>query len=80
MVRGESIITSLIGAALGIPLGIAMAALTVRSLSEWGIGLTIPVGTLVLFTGVAIVAGVISAVIPARRARRLNILRALRYE
>ena len=80
MVRGESIITALIGAALGIPLGIAMAALTVRSLSEWGVGLTIPVGSLVVFTVVAIVVGVIAAVIPARRASRLDVLTALHYE
>ena len=80
MVRGESIITSLIGAALGIPLGIAMAALTVRSMSAWGVGLSIPVGTLVMFTEVAIVVGVIAAVIPARRASRLDVLRALHYE
>ena len=80
MVRGESIITSLIGAALGIPLGIAVAALTVRSLSEWGVRMSIPVGSLVIFAVVAIVVGVIAAVIPARRASRLNVLRALRYE
>jgi putative ABC transport system permease protein len=35
MVRGESVITALIGAALGLPLGIAMSALVASSLSEW---------------------------------------------
>ncbi len=80
MVRGESIITALIGAALGIPLGIGIAALTTRSLAEWGVELSIPVGMLVTFTVVAIWVGVIAAVLPARRASRLNVLRALRYE
>lgn len=80
MVRGESIITALIGAALGIPLGIGLAALTTRSLAEWGVQLSIPVGMLAAFTVVAIVVGVVAAVLPARRASRLNVLRALRYE
>ena len=80
MVRGESVITALIGAALGIPLGIGLAALTTRSLTEWGVQLSIPVGSLLVFTWVAIVVGVIAAVLPARRASRLNVLRALRYE
>jgi putative ABC transport system permease protein len=55
-------------------------ALTVRSLSDWGVRLSIPVGTLVVFTVVAIVVGVIAAVIPARRASRLDVLTALHYE
>ena len=80
MVRGESIITALIGAALGIPVGIGLAALTTRALSEWGVQLSIPVGMLASFTVVAIVVGVVAAVLPARRASRLNVLRALRYE
>lgn len=80
MVRGESIITALIGAALGIPVGIALAALTTRALSEWGVELSILVGMLATFTIVAIVVGVVAAVLPARRASGLNVLRALRYE
>jgi putative ABC transport system permease protein len=80
MVRGESIITALIGAALGIPVGIGLAALTTRALAECGVQLSIPVGMLASFTVVAIVVGVVAAVLPARRASRLNVLRALRYE
>jgi putative ABC transport system permease protein len=34
----------------------------------------------VLFTVVAILAGVAAAVVPARRAARLNVLDALHYE
>jgi putative ABC transport system permease protein len=40
----------------------------------------LPVGTLAVFALVAIVAGVLAAVLPARRASRLNVLRALHYE
>jgi ABC-type antimicrobial peptide transport system permease subunit len=34
----------------------------------------------VIFTIVAIIAGVLAAVAPARRASRLNVLKALHYE
>jgi putative ABC transport system permease protein len=79
MVRGEGVITALIGAALGIPLGIGIAALTTHALSEWGVALTIP-STLLWFVIVAIAVGVLAAVMPARRAARLDVLRALQYE
>lgn len=79
-VRGESVITALIGAALGLPLGIGMAALVVHALPDRGIGLTLPVGTPVAFVVVAIGAGGLAAIAPARRASRLDVLRALQYE
>jgi putative ABC transport system permease protein len=80
MVRGESIVTALIGAALGMPLGIGMAALVTRSLSEWGVEMVLPLGMLAAFALVAIAAGILAAVVPARRASRLNVLNALQYE
>lgn len=80
MIRHESIITALIGAALGIPLGIFLSALVTQALSKYGVGLSLPVGELVAFTAVAIVAGVLAAIIPARRASRINVLNALQYE
>jgi ABC-type antimicrobial peptide transport system permease subunit len=39
-----------------------------------------PTGTLIWFTIVAVCAGVIAAVGPARRAARLNVLKTLHYE
>ncbi|HSJ73722.1 MAG TPA: ABC transporter permease, partial [Miltoncostaeaceae bacterium] len=80
MVRGESVITALIGAALGLPLGVAVAALVTSSLSEWGVELALPVGSLVAFAVVAVAVGVLAAIAPARRASRLDPLAALQYE
>jgi putative ABC transport system permease protein len=40
----------------------------------------IPVGTLIVFIIAAIIAGLIAAIWPARRAGRLNVLEALSYE
>lgn len=80
MIRHESVITALIGAALGMPLGIFLAALVTKALSKYGVGLSIPIGTLAVFALVAIAAGILAAVWPARRAARLNVLGALQYE
>ena len=68
MIRQESVITALIGAALGLPLGVGLAALVTQSLSEFGVSFSLPVGTLAVFTVVAIIAGVLAAIAPARRA------------
>jgi len=80
MIRHESIITALIGAALGLPLGVFLAALATRGLSSLGVGFHLPTTQLVLFTWVAVAAGIAAAVVPARRAARLNVLEALQYE
>ncbi len=78
MIRHESIITALLGAAFGIPLGV-VAALLVGSAINYA-AFTVPVGTLIVFVVAAIVAGYLAAIFPARRAARLNVLAALQYE
>jgi putative ABC transport system permease protein len=80
MIRHESVITALIGAALGLPLGLGFAALVTEALSKYGIGFSFPALTLGIFAAVAVVAGIGAAVLPARRASRLNVLAALQYE
>jgi putative ABC transport system permease protein len=80
MIRHESIITALIGAALGLPLGIFLALLMTKALSQFNIEIAIPVKQLVIFSIVAIVVGILAAILPARRAAKLNVLRALQYE
>jgi putative ABC transport system permease protein len=80
MVRHESIITALIGAALGLPLGVFLAALTTRALAEFDVRFSVPGDQLVIFAVIAIIVGLLAAIMPARRAARLNVLRALQYE
>jgi putative ABC transport system permease protein len=80
MVRHESVVTALIGAVLGIAVGLLLAGLATSALSKEGLRFAVPVGSLVAFTAVAVVAGVLAAIGPARRASRLNVLRALQYE
>jgi len=78
MIRHESIVTALIGATLGIPLGIVLALLVGRAIGFFTFA--IPWVTLVVFVLAATVAGLLAAILPARRAARLNILTALQYE
>jgi putative ABC transport system permease protein len=80
MIRHESVITALIGAALGIPLGIFLSLLMTQALSQYDVTFSLPVVPLVIFACVAILAGVLAAILPARRASRLNVLEALQYE
>ena len=80
MVRHESVITALIGASLGLPLGIFLALLVTRALSQYDLQFALPTVSLIVFVLVAIIAGLVAAVLPARRAARLNVLRALQYE
>ena len=78
MVTLESVVTALIGAVIGIALGIVLAVLMIVRVDF--LVLSWPVGSLIVFALVAVVAGVIAAVFPARRAARLNVLEALQYE
>ncbi len=78
MIRHESVITALIGAALGIPVGVVLALMVGQAIEYPAF--TIPVGTLVVFVLAAIIAGLLAAIAPARRAARLNVLQALQYE
>jgi putative ABC transport system permease protein len=80
MVRREAVITALIGAALGIPLGLGLAAAVTHALGRYGVAFSLPLGSIAAFTVVAIGAGTLAAILPARRAGRLNVLAALQYE
>jgi len=80
VVRYESVITALIGATLGLAVGLMLGVVTTLALKDEGFILTIPVFTLIVFAVLAILAGVLAAIPPARRASRLNVLEALAYE
>jgi putative ABC transport system permease protein len=80
MIRHESIVTALIGAALGMVVGILLSVLATHALSDEGIVFAVPAKQLVYFVLAAIVVGIVAAILPARRAARLNVLEALQYE
>jgi putative ABC transport system permease protein len=80
MVRYESVITALIGALLGLVLGVVFAALIAQPLKSEGFDLSFPIGSLVALLIVAAIFGVLAAILPARRAARLDVLESLQYE
>ena len=80
MIRYESILTAVIGALLGLVLGVFLAWIVTEALSSEGLQFALPVGQLIPFLLFAIVVGVFAAILPARRASRLDVLEALAYE
>jgi putative ABC transport system permease protein len=80
MVRSEAVITAIIGAVLGLVLGVVFAALVSRPLADEGFAFTLPWGTLFLLLVLAALAGVLAAIPPARRAARVDVLRAVTTE
>ena len=80
IVRYESVITSVIGGILGTVLGVVFAYVVSSRLASQGITFAVPWSQLAVFLVVAAIVGVIAAVLPARRAARVNILDAIHYE
>jgi putative ABC transport system permease protein len=80
MIRYEAVITSVIGGLLGIAVGLAFGWILSRGLADQGIVFSIPYSLLVVVLIGAAIAGVMSAILPARRAARLDVLEALQYE
>jgi putative ABC transport system permease protein len=80
MVRYESVITAVFGALLGLVLGLFFAFVVIQALEGEGITFSLPIGQIVALMVFAIVVGVVAAIFPARRASRLDVLRAISYE
>jgi putative ABC transport system permease protein len=81
MIRWEAIIVSTLGGLLGVGIGIVVGAAVRRSLAEDGLEVfSLPQGTIAIVFAAAIVIGVVGAVLPARRAARLDILRSIGAE
>ena len=80
IVRYESVITALIGAALGLTRRLLPRRRDHRRARGRGLHPLDPVVSLIVFAILAVIAGVLAAIPPARRASRLNVLEALAYE
>jgi putative ABC transport system permease protein len=81
MVRWEAVIIALLGAVLGLVIGAGMGTAVVRALADQGLNtLSVPTAQLLAYVVAAFVIGVLAAVLPARRAARLNVLDAIATE
>ena len=79
----ESLLVSLAGTFSGILAGLGIGVLWVlgmRSTTFPGMSMHLPVGMLVSLAVLGVVIGVVAAILPARRAARLDPLAALHYE
>ena len=77
-IRLESVVIALQGTALGLLIGVLFGWTIVHSLNIFGTGVvSIPYLTLVIVVILAAIGGVLAAISPARRAAKLNILRAI---
>lgn len=80
MIMLESVTIAVLGAVLGMALGLLIGVLLQRVLKDDLTSLGLPFGQLLLFLVIAIVVGVLAAVVPAVRAARLNVLEAIATE
>ncbi len=81
MITAESIAISVFGSPLGIVVGCALGALIVTALKDQGLQvLAFPWTRMALFLVLAVIVGLLAAIIPAIRASRVNVLRAIAYE
>jgi len=78
MVRWEAALVALFGAALGIGIGLVFGWGAVVALpDEFTTTVSIPFVRIAILVGVAALAGLVAALLPARRAGRLNVLDAI---
>jgi len=81
MVRLESVVIAIFGALLGVALGVAFGVGLIKALHDQGLTeLSIPWVRLGAFVIAAGFVGVLAAALPARRAAKLDVLRAISTE
>jgi putative ABC transport system permease protein len=81
MIRWEAVTIAWLGAFVGLLLGVVFGWATTRALSDQGMtAFVIPWVQLAGAVLIAVVAGVLAAILPARRAAKLDVLRAVTVE
>jgi putative ABC transport system permease protein len=81
MVRWESVIIALLGALLGLAIGTGFGWVGVRAMADEGLQVfRLPLLQMAAAVTVAGFAGVLASVLPARRASRVDVLRALQAD
>jgi putative ABC transport system permease protein len=77
-IRWESVVIALQGTLIGVGVGVFFGWALVRGLEDQGlVAFTVPVTRLAVIVVLAALSGVVAAVLPARRAARLNVLKAV---
>jgi putative ABC transport system permease protein len=77
-VFGESLVVAAFGTTLGLAVGIPLGVLGTRGMASVGVtSVALPLGTIGVVVAATLLAGVLAAVWPARRAGRLDVLSAI---
>jgi putative ABC transport system permease protein len=78
----ESLLITLAGALAGVAVGLLIGFVWVGSMSAIMPGIVFhwPLSTMIGVTVAAVIAGVVAAALPARRAAKLKVIQALSYE
>jgi putative ABC transport system permease protein len=78
----ESLVIGLIGALLGIAVGTGLGYALLKGLSSGipGVEYRPPLSVMLLVGLAGVVLGLIASILPARRAARLDVIRAISYE
>ena len=81
MIRWEAVIIAIMGALFGVVIGVVFGWALQQALAPEGITeFVLPVGQLITFVIFAALAGVVTAIFPARRAAKLDVLESISYE
>lgn len=81
MITLESVVIALLGAVLGVLLGTGFGVALMYAVRDEGLEvISVPFGQVAVFLLLSVVVGVLAAVLPARRAARLDVLRAIATE
>jgi putative ABC transport system permease protein len=81
MIMWESVVIALFGATLGVALGLVLGVAVQQALKDEGVAvLGLPVGIIVTVFVLSAVVGVLAALVPARRAARMDVLAAIATE
>ena len=82
MVIAESLLLAALGTAFGLLAGLYLGYVMVMGMNVGGypISYVFPFAGLVAATAIGLLFGVLAAIIPARQAARMDIIRALQYE
>jgi putative ABC transport system permease protein len=81
MITLESVVIAVLGAILGVVLGTGFGIALMYAVRDQGLEvISVPLTQLVVFLVLSVVIGVLAAIFPARRAAKLDVLRAIATE
>lgn len=82
MITAESLLITTAGSILGLVVGMALGWAFVRGISagQGDVSFHPPVAVIFIVALLSVLAGAMAAIVPARRAARLNVIEALSYE